>query len=47
LRKKTRIPSDIIKKIEEDEEFVEKNIYARMFLKQLLKTLGVSAEIHR
>ncbi len=45
LRKKTKIPSDIIKKIEEDEDFVEKNIYARMFLKQLLKTLGVSAEI--
>jgi len=44
LRKKTRIPSDIIKKIEEDEEFVEKNIYARMFLKHLLKTLGVLRE---
>jgi len=45
LKEKTKIPVDIIQKIEEDIQFLEKNIYARMFLKQLLKELGINAEI--
>ncbi len=45
LKEKTKIPSDIIQRIEEDPEFLEKNIYARMFLKQLFGVLGVSADV--
>ncbi len=45
LKQKTKIPTDIIQRLEEDTEFVEKNVYARMFFKQLLRELGINAQI--
>ncbi len=45
LKSRTKIPVDVIQKIEENPEFLENNIYARMFLKQLLKELGIDAQI--
>jgi len=45
LKEKTKIPVDVIQKIEESNEYVENSIYARMFFKQLLRELGINAQI--
>jgi cytoskeletal protein RodZ len=41
---KTRVPKDIIKRIEDEPDFLENNTYAKIFFKQLCKELGVSIE---
>ncbi len=39
---KTRIPKDIIKRIENEPDFLEQNPYARIFFKQLCKELNIN-----
>ncbi len=41
---KTRIPKDIIKRIENEPDFLEKNAYAKIFFKQLCKELDINIE---
>ncbi len=41
---KTRIPKDIIKRIENEPDFIEKNAYAKIFFKQLCKELDINIE---
>ncbi len=41
---KTRIPKDVIKRIENEPDFLEKNAYARIFFKQLCKELDIEIE---
>ncbi len=41
---RTRIPKDIIKRIENEPDFLENNAYARIFFKQLCKELDIDIE---
>lgn len=41
---KTRIPRKIIKNIEEDPEFFEKNPYAKLYIKQIAKVLDIDVD---
>ena len=41
---KTRIPRKVIKSIEEDSEFFEKNPYAKLYIKQIAKVLDIDVD---
>ncbi len=45
LRDKTKIPVDIIEKLEEDQEYIKKEPYARFLIKQIALTLDVQFDL--